>query len=116
MVVKIMQGPCSPFDVERFSTPLLKRLREKGQKRKASQAFTKAADALDDLELAPRVKRVVRRPPPVLTIYVRKKTEKAYNAIMLEEVTAENLKNAVSDKYGAPVSSIKSLELRCKSG
>ena len=116
MVVKTMQAPCSPFDVDKFATPLLKQLRERGQKRKASQAFEKTEDALCELELAPRVKRVIRRPPPVLTIYVRRNTEKAYNAIMLEEVTLANLKNAVSDVYGTPASSMKSFELRCENG
>ncbi|KAL9973747.1 hypothetical protein ACROYT_G020242 [Oculina patagonica] len=117
MVVKIMQaGVPTQFDLEKYSTPLFRSLREKARKRTATEAFSKTADALDDLELAPRVKRVVRRPPPALTIYVRRETEKAYNAIMLEEITVESLKLAVSEKYGTPTNTIKSFALRCKEG
>lgn len=117
MVVKIMQaGFPTQFDLEKYSTPLFRNLREKARKRTANEAFSKTADALDDLELAPRVKRVVRRPPPALTIYVRRESEKAYNAIMLEEVTVESLKLALSEKYGTPTDSIKSFALRCKEG
>lgn len=117
MVVKIMQaGVPTQFDLEKYSTPLFRNLREKARKRTVTEAFTKTADALDDLELAPRTKRVARRPPPALTLYVRRETEKAYNAIMLEEVTVESLKLAVSEKYGTPRNSIKSFALRCKEG
>lgn len=117
MVVKIMQARFpSQFDQEKYSTPLFKNLREKARKRTAHEAFSKTADALDDLELAPRIKRVVRRPPPALTIYVRRESEKAYNAIMLEEVTVESLKLALSEKYGTPSDSITSFALRCKEG
>lgn len=117
MVVKIMQaGVPTQFDLEKYSTPLLRHWREKGRKRTVNEAFLKTADALNDLELSPRIKRVVRRPPPALTIYVRRESEKAYNAIMLEEVTVENLKLAVSEKYNTPTDSIKSFELRCKEG
>ena len=117
MVVKIMQaGVPTQFDLEKYSTPLFRNLREKARKRTATEAFSKTADALDDLELAPRTKRVVRRPPPALTIYVRRESEKAYNAIMLEKVTVESLKLAVSEKYGTPTNSIKSFALRCKEG
>lgn len=117
MVVKIMQaGVPTQFDLEKYSTPLFRNLREKARKRTATEAFSKTADALDDLELAPRVKRVVRRPPPALTIYVRRETEKAYNAIMLEEITVESLKLAVSEKYGTPTNTIQSFALRCKEG
>ena len=111
-----MQTEVSPFDVEKYSTPLFRNLRERAKKRTANEAFAKTTDALDDLELAPRIKRVVRRPPPALTIYVRKESEKAYNAIMLEEINVESLKIAVSEKYGAPTDSIRSFELRCKEG
>jgi len=117
MVVKIMQARVpTQFDLEKYSTPLLRHWREKGRKRTANEAFLKTADALDDLELSPRIKRVVRRPPPALTIYVRRETEKAYNAIMLEEITVESLKLAVSEKYNTPIDSIKSFSLRCKEG
>lgn len=117
MVVKIMQaGVPTQFDLEKYSTPLLRHWRDKGRKRSANEAFLKAADALDDLELSPRIKRVVRRPPPALTIYVRRETEKAYNAIMLEEITVESLKLAVSEKYNTPTNSIDSFMLRCKEG
>lgn len=117
MVVKIMQaGVPTHFDLEKYSTPLLRHWREKAKKRTANEAFLKAADAFDDLELAPRTKRVARRPPPALTIYVRREKEKAYNAIMLEEVTAESLKLAVSEKYNTPTDSITSFALRGKEG
>lgn len=117
MVVKIMQARFPhQFDLEKYSTPLFRNLREKARKRTAHEAFSKTADALDDLELAPRSKRVVRRPPPALTIYVRRESEKAYNAIMLEEVTVESLKLALSEKYGTPSDSITSFALRCKEG
>lgn len=111
-----MQDECIAFDSSKYCTPLLKQLREKGRKRSSSDAFRETADALDHLELAPRVKRVVRRPPPLLTIYVRKETEKAYNAIFLEEITVEKFKEAVSLRYGLRVDSIKSIALRRKSG
>lgn len=116
MVVKIMQDECIAFDSSKYCTPLLKQLREKSRKRTSSDAFRETADALHHLELAPRVKRVVRRPPPLLTIYVRKDTEKAYNALFLEDITAENFKEAVSIRYGLRVGSIKSIALRTKSG
>lgn len=117
MVVKIMQaGVPTQFDLEKYSTPLLRHWRDKGRKRTANEAFLKTADAFDDLELSPRTKRVARRPPPALTIYVRRESEKAYDAIMLEEVTVESLKLAVSEKYNTPTDSIKSFALRCKEG
>lgn len=117
MVVKIMQaGVPTQFDLEKYSTPLLRHWREKGRKRTANEAFLTVADSLVDLELSPRIKRVVRRPPPSLTIYVRRESEKAYNAIMLEETTAENLKLAVAMKYNTPTDSINSFQLRCKEG
>ncbi|KAK2563406.1 hypothetical protein P5673_013104 [Acropora cervicornis] len=117
MVVKIMQaGVPTQFDLEKYSTPLLRHWREKGRKRTANEAFLKTADALVDLDLSPRIKRVVRRPPPALTIYVRRESEKAYNAIMLEEITTENLKVAVAMKYNTPPDTINSFKLRCKEG
>ena len=117
MVVKIMQaGVPTQFDLEKYSTPLLRHWRDKGRKRTANEAFLKTADAFDDLELSPRTKRVARRPPPALTIYVRRESEKAYDAIMLEEITVESLKLAVSEKYNTPTDSIKSFALRCKEG
>lgn len=116
MVVKIMQNECITFNTDKYCTPLLKQLRDKGRKRSSSDAFRETADALDHLELAPRVKRVVRRPPPMLTIYVRKETEKAYNAIFMEEITVQKFKEAVSLRYGLPVDSVKSVSLRRQSG
>ena len=111
MVVKIMQaGVPTHFDLEKYSTPLLRHWREKAKKRTANEAFLKA------IEVAPRTKRVARRPPPALTIYVRGEKEKAYNAIMLEEVTVESLKLAVSEKYNTPTDSITSFALRGKEG
>lgn len=101
-----MQRRCITFDVEKYCTPLLRELREKGLKRTAREAFMRASDALDDLELAPKIKRPVRRPPPVLTLYVRKENEKAYNAMNLDETTVEALKDAVSEKYDIPSGSI----------
>lgn len=106
MVLILMERPCIPFDVEKYCTPLLRELREKGLKRSASEAFLRTADALDDLELAPKVKRPVRRPPPILTLYIRKESEKAFNAVNLDDVTVEALKEAVSEKYEIPSSSL----------
>ena len=55
---------------------LLRHWREKGRKRTANEAFLKTADALVDLDLSPRIKREVRRPPYALTIHVRRESEK----------------------------------------
>ena len=53
---------------------LLRHWREKGRKRTANEAFLKTADALVDLDLSPRIKREVRRPPYAL--HVRRESEK----------------------------------------
>ena len=94
------------FDLEEYSTPLFRKLRQKRLKRTAKEAFVRATNSFDDLELAPKKKRPVRRPPPVLTLYVRKENEKAFNAMNLDERTLEALKEAVSEKYTVPCSSV----------
>ncbi|EDO49630.1 predicted protein [Nematostella vectensis] len=117
MVVQRMQSRLLSFDVNRYSTPLLRQLQEKARKRTSMQAFTEtAADALDELDLGPKAKRVVRRPPPLLTIYVRQETEKAYNAVFMEELTVESFKEAVSLRYGTPIKSVRKIEIQTNSG
>lgn len=104
------------FGSDKSSTPLLNQLRDKGRKRSILDAFGETADALDHLKLSPRAKKVVRRPPPVLTVYVRKENEKAYNAIFMETVTLDHFKEAVSLRYGLKGTSIRKVALRSKSG
>ena len=75
----------------------------KGRTRKGTllDAFRKAVNALDELDLVPRAKkaRACRPRPAALTIYVKRKTEKVYNAIRLNQKTVEELKRALGDKY-----------------
>lgn len=104
------------FGNDKGCTPLLKQLRDKSRKRSILDAFGETADALDHLNLSPRVKKAVRRPPPALTIYVRRENEKAYNAIFMETVTVEHFKAAVSLRYGIKETSIRKIVLRSKSG
>lgn len=116
MVIWSMKNECKAFGNDKHCTPLLKQLRDKSRKRSVLQAFGETTDALDHLELSPRVKRVVRRPPPVLTVYVRKENEKAYNAIFMETMTVDNFKEAVSLCYGLRGTSINRVSLQGKSG
>ena len=80
-------------------------------------AFRKAVNALDELDLVPRTKkpRVCRHRPAALTIYVRKRTEKVYNAVRLNQKTVEELKISLGDKYNFSASSVTSFKL-CSDG
>lgn len=76
-------------------------------------AFRKAVNALDELDLVPRTKkaRVCRHRPAALTIYVRKRTEKVYNAVRLNQKTVEELKLSLGDKYNFSASSVTSFKM-----
>lgn len=80
-------------------------------------AFRKAVNALDELDLVPRTKkpRVCRHRPAALTIYVRKRTEKVYNAVRLNQKTIEELKGSLGEKYNFSASSVTSFKL-CADG
>lgn len=86
----------------------------KGRLRKGTllEAFRKAVNALDDLDLVPRAKksRLCRRRPAALTIYVKSKTEKVYNAIRLNQKTVEELKQALGDKYNFSSSCVTNMQ------
>ncbi|CAB3990509.1 Hypothetical predicted protein [Paramuricea clavata] len=87
----------------------------KGRSRKGTllDAFRKAVNALDDLDLVPRAKkaRACRHRPAALTIYVRRRTEKVYNAIRLNQKTVEELEQALGDKYNFAPSCVTSFTM-----
>ena len=76
-------------------------------------AFRKAVNALDELDLVPRTKkpRGCKLRPAALTIYVRKRTDKVYNAIRLNQKTVEELKLSLGDKYSFSSGSVTSFKL-----
>ncbi|XP_028401713.1 uncharacterized protein LOC114524744 isoform X2 [Dendronephthya gigantea] len=76
-------------------------------------AFRKAVNALDELDLVPRAKKArgCRHGPAALTIYVKRRTEKVYNAIRLNQKTVEELKRALGDKYSFAPSCVTSFTL-----
>ena len=87
----------------------------KGRSRKGTllDAFRKAVNALDELDLVPLAKkaRACRHRPAALTIYVRRRTEKVYNAIRLNQKTVEELKRALGDKYSFAPSCVTSFTM-----
>jgi hypothetical protein len=75
-------------------------------------AFRKAVSALDELDLVPRAKKArACRHLPALTIYVKQRTEKVYNAIRLNQKTVEELKQALGDKYNFAPSCVSSFTM-----
>lgn len=93
-------------------------LKERENKRGFSTALSNANDNLENLDVLPRPKapRVNRKKEPAVTIYVRKEEEKAYNALMLETPSLDELKIEVSRKYGVPVDMMKHVFKKTKKG
>ncbi|XP_057313118.1 grainyhead-like protein 2 homolog [Hydractinia symbiolongicarpus] len=100
------------------STNLLVQMKERENKRGFNTALSNAKEDLEHLDVYPKYKtaRVLQRIEPAVTIYVRKEEEKAYNALMLDNLTLEELKESVSTKYGLPVDMIKHVFKKTKKG
>lgn len=95
------RGVSCPKCSRRRSKEAVEYPKSRSRKGTLLDAFRKAVNALDELDLVPRAKkaRACKRRPAALTIYVRQRTEKVYNAIRLNQKTVEELKLALGDKY-----------------
>lgn len=95
------RGVSCPKCSRRRSKEAVENPKSRSRKGTLLDAFRKAVNALDELDLVPRAKkaRACRHRPAALTIYVRQRTEKVYNAIRLNQKTVEELKLALGDKY-----------------
>lgn len=95
------RGLSCPKCTRRRSREALENPKNRSRTGTLLDAFRKAVNALDELDLVPRAKRarVCRHRPAALTIYVRRRTEKVYNAVRLNQKTVEELKRSLADKY-----------------
>lgn len=99
--------------------PLFSKIRNQETKRAITAAVNTAKEDFEDLSVLPRHSkscRVIKRKAPAVTIYVRKEEEKVYNALMLENLTVDDLKEAVAHKYGMPAEMIKNLYKKTRKG
>eukprot|EP00794_Sanderia_malayensis_P007236 gene7236-8044_t len=99
--------------------PLFAKIRAQETKRAITAAVNIAKEDFEDLSVLPRhskASRVIKRKAPAVTIYVRKEEEKVYNALMLENLTILDLKEAVAHKYGMPSEMIKNLYKKTRKG
>lgn len=100
-----------------FPNGFFSQLKERENKRGFNAALSNAKDDLEHLDVLPKQKtaRVIIQ-KPVVTIYVRKEEEKAYNALMLEAMNTESLKKAIAMKYNVPDEMIKQMYKKTKKG
>ncbi|XP_065058917.1 grainyhead-like protein 2 homolog isoform X2 [Rhopilema esculentum] len=98
--------------------PLFASIRSQESKRQLAAAVNVAKADLEDLSMLPKQPkcRVMKRKTPAVTIYVRKEEEKVYNALMLENLTLKDLKDAVAHKYGMPAEMVKNLYKKTRKG
>ena len=106
------RGVSCPKCSQRRSKETMDNPKARSRKGSLLDAFRKAVNALDELDLVPRAKKArACRHLPALTIYVRRRTEKVYNAIRLNQKTVEELKQALGDKYNFAPSCVSSFTM-----
>jgi len=108
----------SPIATESPGGSFFTHYRERESKRGFNTALSNTKEDFENLDVYPKFKlpRVNRRKEPAVTVYVRKEEEKAYNALMLETFTLEELKSTLGNKYSIPAEMIKSIFKKTKKG
>ncbi|XP_065884677.1 grainyhead-like protein 2 homolog isoform X2 [Dysidea avara] len=99
-------------------TSLMQNIRERETKRGLSTSLLQAKDEFDNLDMNPPTKKAAMscKREVVLTIYVKKEDEKAYNALMLDTLTAHDFKMELAKKYDIPVDMVTGLYKKTKKG
>lgn len=100
------------------SNPFINALKECENKRAFTTVLASSKDTIENSDVLhrPKAPRVIRKKEPAVTIYVRKEEEKAYNALILETPTLDELKTEISRKYCMPVDMIKHVFKKTKKG
>ncbi|XP_019858101.1 PREDICTED: grainyhead-like protein 2 homolog isoform X2 [Amphimedon queenslandica] len=110
------EGAVLSSNSAKSSSTFLENIKEREMKRSFTRTLTQTKEDLDQLEVGPRNKSKRINTQPMTTIYVRKEEEKVYNALSLRELTVEELKHQISNKYDIPDEMIHFIYKKTKKG
>ncbi|XP_065884679.1 grainyhead-like protein 2 homolog isoform X2 [Dysidea avara] len=100
------------------TSSLLQDIREREMKRRLSTSLIQAKDEFDNLDVNPPKKKatISHKREVVLTVYVKKKEEKAYHVVMLDTLTAHDFKMELAKIYDIPIDTISGLYKKTRKG